>query len=279
MAKDTIHRAKTLRRVTFSLPDMSEDREDVDVPKKLLQRKSSTPLCKLTVKNLEKSTKKDEFKVHGTARYINGTLNFCNTDYKATAEKEDANKSSKILPDKEDANKPNTILPKKTADRTIVSETRKLTTNLATRIPTDLEYWNKAFNGCNLLYENPSNSLHTLRKKKKKNCKSKIRRCTTILFSPSTCIKRSRFVGVRKKENCLPNTLQVPAKSRSFEKLSYKLSTHKPNIRKRITNCFNFQLDDASNDSTINAQEINKRLSLLHFAQEESKSIGKNQYE
>lgn len=186
-----------VKKVRFSLPMDSASDEDIEEEEK-------QPYVSDTKKPSE--PQKDESKVHGTAKYINGTLNFCRNDYKASAA------VAKLPPPKKEKKSKKL---KEILNVTTTFPRSALATNSQRPIESPIcsDYWTKAFNGCKIIYENPVNhSASPVKNAKKTRRRTRIRACTTILFSPTKCIRRSACFrnGNKKKFKRLPDVLQVP---------------------------------------------------------------------
>lgn len=206
-----------IKKVRFSFPLESasdEDVEDVDE----VEEVKEVGVEKLPDTQESTESKKDESKVHGTAKYINGTLNFCRNDYKPlpVAPKKPPKKEKK---------------PKKIKEKVNVTTfPRSALANNGNRpieSPVCSDYWTKAFNGCKVIYENPANcQASPVNDQKKKRQRTRIRSCTTILLSPTKCIRRSACFrnGNKKKFQRLPNELQVPPPHSAPGRLKKKLS-------------------------------------------------------
>lgn len=186
-----------VKKVRFSLPLDSASDEDIEEE---VQEKQPN----VSDKKKPTEPKKDESKVHGTAKYINGTLNFCRNDYKPTAVE------PKSPPKKEKkAKKLKDIINVTTFPRSALASNSQR----PIESPVCSDYWTKAFNGCKIIYENPANHpASPVKSAKKARRRTRIRACTTILFSPTKCIRRSACFrnGNKKKFQRLPNVLQVP---------------------------------------------------------------------
>lgn len=181
-----------VKKVRFSLP-LESDSDDVDEIDEQPKQQSKTE------KSIE--SKKDETKVHGTARYINGTLNFCGNDFKPTpAEPKSppAKKEKKVKKIKEIVNVSTTF------PRSALTSSPNCQRPIESPVCSD--YWTKAFNGCKVIYASPVKSKKSNRKR------TRIRSCTTILLSPTRCITRSACFRSRnkKKKQRLSNELRVP---------------------------------------------------------------------
>lgn len=186
-----------VKKVRFCLPadsasddDIEEEKEQPNVPDK---------------KAPPNESKQDESKVHGTAKYINGTLNFCRNDYKAAP-------ADPKLPPK----KPKKEKKARKFANVMTFPRSALASNSQRPIesPVCSDYWTKAFNGCKVIYQAPTCSPASPTNDPKKNRqRTRIRSCTTILFSPTKCIRRSGCFrnGNKKKFKRLPNELKVPA--------------------------------------------------------------------
>lgn len=185
-----------VKKVRFTLPMDSVSDEDIEEekpPEESVNKKSN-------------ESQKDESKVHGTAKYINGTLNFCRNDYKpkpveAKSPPKKEKKSKKI---KEIANA--MTFPRSA----LASNSRR-----PIESPVCSDYWTKAFNGCKVIYQAPATcnaSPGSATNPKKNRRRTRIRSYTTILFSPTKCIRRSTCFrnGNKKKFQRLPNELRVP---------------------------------------------------------------------
>lgn len=181
-----------VKKVRFSLPQESASDEDIEEekpPKEPVDKKSN-------------EAQNNESKVHGTAKYVNGTLNFCRTDYKPTPVE------TKPPPKKEKKSKK----IKETANvMTFPRSALASNSHRPTESPVCSDYWTKAFNGCKVIYHAPASHNATPTKTQKTNRRrTRIRSCTTILLSPTRCIRRSACFRHKKKFHRLPNELQVP---------------------------------------------------------------------
>lgn len=184
-----------VKKVRFSLPlDSSasdEDIEEEEPPNESDNKKPSEPT-------------KGESKVHGTAKYVNGTLNLSGNDSKSTpVEKKAAPKKEKK------AKKVMGIVNVTTFPRSALASN----SHRPIESPVCSDYWTKAFNGCKVVYGHSAEHSGSSANEQKKNRRStRIRSCTTILFSPTRCIRRSAcFRNANKKKiQRLPNELKVP---------------------------------------------------------------------
>lgn len=184
-----------VKKVRFSLPlDSSASDDDIEEEKPPNESDHKEP-SELTT---------GESKVHGTAKYVNGTLNLSGNDGKSTPVE------SKAPPKKEKkAKKAKGIMNVTTFPRSALASN----SHRPIESPVCSDYWTKAFNGCKVVYgHSPSHSESSANDQKKNRRPTRIRSCTTILFSPTKCIRRSAcFRNVNKKKmQRLPNELKVP---------------------------------------------------------------------
>lgn len=237
MTKDSCN----VRKVRFTLPDVQSSMIDSDECE-TNSIKQQQPQTKIK-ENSEQSkymitTKKDENKVHGTARYINGTLNFTSTDYKTTIHA-DIDKNKEKITEKVKLNKISTIISRNQFTNDGSAQTQRK------RISSNQSYWDNAINQRGiLLHVSHENFMESQAKKKFR--KNRILRYTTVLTEPTNCFKKTKTRLMNhtrsklspSKQQC--NTLELPkensprTKSKQiketkclFNKFSYKLITVK----------------------------------------------------
>lgn len=254
-----------IKKVRFSLPadSSSDDDIDDDVEEEILPTESDH------AKPNEPAN--GEPKVHGTAKYINGTLNFCRNDAKAspTAPKAPPKKEKKEKKAKKESASVTTFPRSSLANNN----------NGPIESPVCSDYWTKAFNGCKVIYHAPS-ARNPAQKKNRR--RTKIRACTTILLSPTNYIRRSAcFRNMNKKKfKRLPNELQVPplhAPGRRRAKFSCRKQFIRLFSRSKV-GCKGPKLSTQVSRQMANKhyaridllvsrfrQEINERISLMHL--------------
>lgn len=239
--------AKTLRKVRFTLPE----EEELGRPNAVRGRVVTNSQKQLPA--IQKETvalKVDEHKVHGTARYINGTLNFSTTDYKSTPSNNDG---ATERPKESQKSESHRFRPKLLTS--CLSSSKKKPSNKA-----DSDHSNKSATATGIhSAENPnrkdilpklnslskalSNQIQTATSKasppKKKVKKSKARRF--IFFSPA-CIKRKKpklmCAPTRRKRKIgdqIPDTLNVPA-FKAMQKLRYHIYENDRDPKHNIVN-------------------------------------------
>lgn len=234
-----------VRKVRFYLPETassdSEDETDVsNLPPKVIS----------SIQNLRNFTVKDTSKVHGTARYINGTLNFCNNDYVQTNTKESTESSNAKV-----TNERGKKLDRKPVAPPRKSESKKIHPASNGNESSNVFYWEKALNGCtvtNSKCERPSRSMRRT---------PIIRSCTTILMSPTNFLRRSP-TPPRKNKHKTPDTLQVPIKISTTDQLAAK----KSKLKDRISDCFRV-------DHKFNQRKIDEQMALLNLNDQKHRSV------
>lgn len=249
-----------MRKVRFVLPATDSLDSDSDDDVKCTADKKQPIKCVT-------QSKKDVSKVHGTARYVNGTLNFSNTDYKAILANE-ALLANAVTPPITTKSKTNLISlisrHQFTNDGSATSQVKK--------ISADQQYWNNAVNLRGILLP-VSVENHT--KSQKQFRRSRFDNCTAIMMKPTKYLTRTRscLFGTKTKSNSTPNTLALPIASKKkpppaptsiehnlFEKFSYKLAgTPTPKLKKHsFSFCF-----DIDADADEHLYELNER--ALHI--------------
>lgn len=227
---------KTERKVRFTLPSEEELGRANAVRGRVVSQKQLTAIQQEML-----ALKIDEHKVHGTARYINGTLNFSTTDYKSpptnTEESNDSGNENK----KSDSHrfKPKLLTSclssakKKTANKTDSDHSNssinatgihQIDSPIRKDILPKLNSLSKTFNHH---IQMPTSKSIPPKKKVKKPKKPKARRF--IFLSPS-CLKRRKRPKLlcaptrrkRKIADRIPDTLNVPA-FKAMQRLRYHL--------------------------------------------------------
>lgn len=244
---DACAHTKSDRKVRFTLPsDDKLDRQPTFKGRLITQKK--LPI----VADGVRSQRTDERKMHGTARYINGTLNFAPTDYKAIPNQ--PSKSSS-------ADEPYRFKPKLLPSCLSMAKKKHVEEHVSshetlTRSPTTNSFDGLAKDNSKTLpaASQPLNKRNDATSKKPKANKQQSPRRRFIFFSPSF-MKRKQPVlcfmtGRRKRKitDRIPNTLQLPAFT-GMQKLRYHLYTN-------------------HEDSHHNA--INRQLKQLHLQQTEA---------
>lgn len=225
------------------------------------------------------TTKWDENKVHGTANYVNGTLNFTMADY----EKAMPNNGNSVLSTTTTTNAC-TTKNKPIESRPIIFR-NELTNDASAKnarknCSIDQQYWDNAVVRRGILLhvsaENQEANNITFRK-------NKIRRYTSILMGPTNYFKRSRrqlLKNSKLKRSSSSNTLELPTnqpqrrkpapkfKQSPFEKFSYKLFPIKSMQRKRAK-------VDNSNEAQPFATDFDERaLSIVRNALSNRNELG-----
>lgn len=179
------------------------------------------------------ASKKDERKVHGTANYVNGTLNFSMNDYKTTIPIQIAPKVAK----KDIQLKPILFRNQFTNDASAKNAQKNYTI--------DQQYWDNAVSRRGILLHVSAENQQSNNIKFRTN---KLRRYTSMLLKPSKYLQRSKkrsFHNLRSSASITSNKLELPTpeqlnkmhntklKSNSFDKFSYKLiKIKKPSTKK-----------------------------------------------
>lgn len=208
-SKSKTKNAKIVKQVRFSLPLESESDDD--------KNSANRMKTKLNLKN-------NEHKVHGTARYINGTLDFCQNDISTSNRKIMSNSNNGL---------PILRIDRASAIVNPHSECRNTYKNVNNKDMFHSNCWTRSFHDYRepkIPYKNSNND------KNNKTKKHRIRSCTTILFSPTKCMRSSCLPKSNKSSHSeTTNQLEVPPLYASYERLNYKLSELKVGGEKSFT--------------------------------------------
>lgn len=271
--------------------DDDDDSKNVAVKQKQLKKFDSHPA------KLVSTSRRDERKVHGTANYVNGTLNFSTTDYPLM--KTSRTNETPTIPRKP---KPKDIETKPILFRNQFTNDASAK-NVRKNCSIDQQYWDNAVNRRGILLHVSAENQQANNIKFRTN---KFRRYTSVLMRPSKYFQRSRnrLVNCSKTSSPFSNTLELPKgnqlnkkhktnlKSRQnpFEKFSYKLVSLKSATRKRtqikpcesqpsefderalsiVCDAFNNQIELEQHCTSENLSEI---LQLAHRWQSSTQSI------
>lgn len=250
------------RKVRFTLPESDENITDDEaksrrprrspLPKRVARAPLPTPIGKRV----------DDHKVHGTAHYVNGTLNFSNTDYKPVENNE---QDVEML----EADKTNSILP--LHKRSFKIPKFKFTFHNSSNSEL-LKNTPSNFNG---LRDELISSRHSNHKETVKIYKSKSRRktCTQILFSPTKCMRRPK--NKQKNDADEADTLRVPAVDIAIEKCNYKIyndgndngdgRVDKPLNRNGFKNWFSFKSFGYGQKNANFTNDLTNQLNVLNI--------------
>lgn len=202
-----------MKRVRFSLPQEIESDDEGN--------ESNRTQAKFQPRN-------NEQKVHGTARYINGTLDFCQNDISAT--KKATGNASNVIP----------VLRIDRANGIVnpYSECRNVRKGASGEDKFHSNCWTKSFHD----YRTPEPIPY-----KKNNTKlRRIRSCTTILFSPTKCMRSSCLPKPNRSTHPASNQHEVSPLYTSYERLNYKLSELKVGGEKSFSTYFSSKLRNAN---------------------------------
>lgn len=233
---ESIEQLKSERKVRFTLPTETE------VERGSFGGRNKTPKT-IPIPNIPSEVlnrKLDERKVHGTARYINGTLNFSSNDYKPIQSPNDGSTEKLPEPHKDDHHK----YKPKLLTSCLSASKKKMPTDESS----DESYTKATIQHCvgktsaSPAFETVSRisvGRATSKQPVKKLVQSKKRRF--IFFSPA-CMKRNKPVlmctPARRKRRIgerLSDSLNVPAFTQ-MQKLRYHLYTNYEDERNTVIN-------------------------------------------
>lgn len=263
--KLVIKQTPEVRKVRFTLP---ANEENIDGEEKI-RRPRRSPLPRRIAHfphPIPPAKKVDEHKVHGTAHYVNGTLNFSNTDYKSA----ETNEQPPPQPQDVEMEDPNGLSEMPTTAplsprRSFKIPKLKFTFHTTPSNPDPPKIVPKKFSG---IRDEMIMSEHSYHKEPVKIHKSKSRRktCTQILLSPARCMRKSKHKKNKTNKNPI-DTLQVPAIDTTIEKCNYRIyDEKKPTNRYGFRNWFSLKSFGHGHKTTNFTNDLSNDLTLLNIS-------------